>query len=56
MLSQREMDRLDMAHLMFTRAIGGELFLAPIDKDKVQKVLDIGTGTALVRHPQAGVW
>jgi len=33
-----------MSHVMLIRATGGELYLAPIDKEKVQNVLDIGTG------------
>jgi len=43
--SQRELERLDMTHVMLVKAIGGELFLAPLDRDNVHKVLDIGTGT-----------
>jgi methylase of polypeptide subunit release factors len=39
-----------MTHVLFTRAVGGNLYTAPIDKDKVQKILDIGTGTGTCRY------
>ncbi|KAK4111631.1 S-adenosyl-L-methionine-dependent methyltransferase [Canariomyces notabilis] len=42
-----EQDRLDLSHLLMTKAIGDKLFLAPIDMDKTQRVLDIGTGTGI---------
>jgi len=42
---ERELNRLDMTHVLFTRAIGDKLYTAPLDKEKVQKILDIGTGT-----------
>ncbi|KAJ0344996.1 hypothetical protein COL26b_009578 [Colletotrichum chrysophilum] len=40
-----EMDRLDFVHALFVRALGDRLYLAPLEKEKVQKILDIGTGT-----------
>jgi ubiquinone/menaquinone biosynthesis C-methylase UbiE len=45
-----EQDRLDLSHLLMTKAIGDKLFLAPIDMDKTQRVLDIGTGTGICTH------
>lgn len=34
-----------MLHHTMVRMMGGRLWLAPIDKNKVQTVLDVGTGT-----------
>ncbi|KAG7081888.1 UMTA methyltransferase family protein [Colletotrichum scovillei] len=42
-----EMDRLDYAHAMIVKAIGSRLFHAPLDKDKIRAILDIGTGTGI---------
>ncbi|OHF03914.1 UMTA methyltransferase [Colletotrichum orchidophilum] len=42
-----EMDRLDLAHAMNVKAIGNRLFLAPINKERVHMILDIGTGTGI---------
>lgn len=42
-----EQDRLDLSHALMTKAIGDKLFLAPVDTDKLQRVLDIGTGTGI---------
>ncbi len=30
-----------------TRAIGGRLYLAPVTKEKINSILDIGTGTGV---------
>ncbi|KAH8881456.1 S-adenosyl-L-methionine-dependent methyltransferase [Thozetella sp. PMI_491] len=42
-----ELDRLDLTHALMTKGIGEKLFLAPIDTDKMHRVLDIGTGTGI---------
>ncbi|KAL2137362.1 hypothetical protein VTI74DRAFT_3302 [Chaetomium olivicolor] len=42
-----EQERLDMTHAMMYKGIGDKLFLCPIDTDKMQRVLDIGTGTGI---------
>ncbi|CAK7212300.1 hypothetical protein SBRCBS47491_001416 [Sporothrix bragantina] len=44
---EMEMDRLLIMHTVITMALGG-LYLAPVDFDKPQRILDIGTGN--------GVW
>lgn len=43
---EKEQDRLDMFHHMFTLALGEKLFLAPV-KGESLRVLDIGTGTGI---------
>ncbi|KAK3399770.1 S-adenosyl-L-methionine-dependent methyltransferase [Sordaria brevicollis] len=43
----RHLDSMDIAHHCFTICTGGKLFLSPLDKKKVQKVVDIGTGTGM---------
>lgn len=40
-------EALDMVHHMITLSLGGKTFLAPLDTDKLNKVLDIGTGTGI---------
>ncbi|KAK1717005.1 S-adenosyl-L-methionine-dependent methyltransferase [Colletotrichum lupini] len=44
---EKEMDRLDLAHAMIVKATGSKLFHAPLDWEKIQSILDIGTGTGL---------
>ncbi|TDZ47428.1 Secondary metabolism regulator LAE1 [Colletotrichum trifolii] len=44
----KEINRLDIAHALVTRATGDKLYLAPIEEDKTHRILDVGTGT--------GVW
>ncbi|KAK2050679.1 S-adenosyl-L-methionine-dependent methyltransferase, partial [Colletotrichum somersetense] len=45
---ENEMDRLDFNHMLMVKVIGDKLYLAPLDKNKIHRILDIGTGT--------GVW
>lgn len=35
-----------------TKGIGDKLFLAPIEGEKLHRILDIGTGTGICTHPQ----
>lgn len=42
---KREQERLDVLHHIMVRMMGGRFWLAPVDEDQVQNVLDIGTGT-----------
>ncbi|KAF3804345.1 putative methyltransferase tdiE [Colletotrichum gloeosporioides] len=47
-----EIGRLDVAHAMVVRAIGNRLYLAPLEKEKVHKILDVGTGTGIFAKTQ----
>jgi len=39
-------------HALMTKGIGDKLFLAPIDGSKLNRILDIGTGTGICKpHP-----
>ncbi|OIW25664.1 S-adenosyl-L-methionine-dependent methyltransferase [Coniochaeta ligniaria NRRL 30616] len=42
-----ELDRLDLTHALMTKGIGDKLFLAPIEGEKLHRILDIGTGTGI---------
>ncbi|EGS19969.1 uncharacterized protein CTHT_0044650 [Thermochaetoides thermophila DSM 1495] len=42
-----EQERLDLTHAVMTKSLGDRLFLCPIDISKMQRVLDIGTGTGI---------
>ncbi|KAK1529805.1 methyltransferase domain-containing protein [Colletotrichum paranaense] len=42
-----EMDRLDLVHTLMVKTIGNKLFLAPINKSTLHRVLDVGTGTGI---------
>lgn len=43
--TKREQERLDVVHHLMVRTLGGRFFTAPIEEDKIQNILDIGTGT-----------
>jgi len=40
-----EQDRLDMQHQIYRIALDGKLFLAPVKKEDLQNILDVGCGT-----------
>ncbi|KAF4925692.1 Secondary metabolism regulator LAE1 [Colletotrichum viniferum] len=40
-----ESERLDMTHELIVRLMGNRLFLAPLERPKVHRILDIGSGT-----------
>lgn len=42
-----EIERLDLAHAVMTKTLGDRLYLAPLEKEKVLRVLDCGTGTGV---------
>ncbi|KAK5114621.1 hypothetical protein LTR85_010198 [Meristemomyces frigidus] len=44
---ESEQDRLDLQHAVFRYALDGRLFLAPLLKDNLHDVLDVGCGTGL---------
>lgn len=44
---ERMIESMDIHHHMCTLLLGGKLFLSPLETDKVQKVVDIGTGTGI---------
>ena len=38
-------DRLDLQHHIYRTALDGKLYIAPIAKEKLGRVLDVGCGT-----------
>ncbi|APA11946.1 hypothetical protein SS1G_05495 [Sclerotinia sclerotiorum 1980 UF-70] len=42
-----EQERLDLQHHLCTITLNGRLFTAPIDVDKIERVLDVGCGTGI---------
>ncbi|CAI0649920.1 unnamed protein product [Colletotrichum noveboracense] len=51
-----EMERLEVTHAMAVKAIGNRPYLAPLEKDKVQRILDIGTGIGIWAIEMADVF
>lgn len=45
---EKEQDRLDLQHHLWGLLLGGRLVLAPLEKEKVKRVLDVGTGTGML--------
>lgn len=44
---EEEQDRMDLLHHVFLLILGGELFVSPIERNGLQRVLDLGTGTGI---------
>jgi hypothetical protein len=44
---ETEQERLDLIHHFFLLVLRGELYLAPLEVGKVQRALDLGTGTGM---------
>ncbi|EGO58692.1 hypothetical protein NEUTE1DRAFT_78072 [Neurospora tetrasperma FGSC 2508] len=44
---ERHIDAMEIAHHAYMVTMGHRLYCAPLDKNKVRKVLDIGTGSGL---------
>ncbi len=47
MLPKPELERLDFSHTLMMKGTGDKLYYAPIDEQKIQRVLDVGTGTGI---------
>ncbi|KAF6817144.1 hypothetical protein CSOJ01_02564 [Colletotrichum sojae] len=45
--SKEECDRLDFNHALILKALDGRLYLAPLEQAKINRILDIGTGTGI---------
>ncbi|KAH6962435.1 S-adenosyl-L-methionine-dependent methyltransferase [Ilyonectria sp. MPI-CAGE-AT-0026] len=44
---EAQIELMDVTHHILTLGIGEKLHMAPLEKDKVQRVIDIGTGTGI---------
>ncbi|TDZ53090.1 Secondary metabolism regulator LAE1 [Colletotrichum trifolii] len=42
---ERESDRLDITHSLMYRLLGHKFYLAPLEREKIRRILDVGTGT-----------
>ena len=52
---ESEQDRLDLQHHLYRITVDGPLYLAPIPKKTVGKVLDVGCGTGIVGDAQTSL-
>ncbi|KAK3332290.1 S-adenosyl-L-methionine-dependent methyltransferase [Cercophora scortea] len=50
-----ELSRLDMAHELIVVGTGGKHYFAPVEHDKLHRILDLGTGTGIYEIPSAQV-
>jgi methylase of polypeptide subunit release factors len=39
--------RLDIMHHIYNMLLGGRLHAAPLDEERTQRILDVGTGTGI---------
>ncbi|KAF4998713.1 hypothetical protein FGRMN_3039 [Fusarium graminum] len=44
---EQQNDLMDLTHHILTLGLGDKLYLAPLEEDKIQQVIDIGTGTGI---------
>lgn len=49
--AQQEIQRLDLTHVLVSKAIGDVIYKAPIDETKPLRILDVGTGTGICTTP-----
>jgi hypothetical protein len=46
---EKERDRLDLNHHLIFKALGDRIYLAPLEPEKIHRILDIGTGTGICK-------
>jgi len=46
---EKERDRLDLNHHLVFKALGDRIYLAPLEPEKIHRILDIGTGTGICK-------
>ncbi|KOS22898.1 Demethylmenaquinone methyltransferase [Escovopsis weberi] len=44
---EQQSEVMDLNHHNLTIALGDQLYIAPLERDKIKKVLDVGTGTGI---------